>query len=68
LGPVGREPPLSVAAVAARRVDRLQLFEVDLGNRLQILGQPRYFEIEREVVQPGAIFVLQRIGLIEVFT
>jgi hypothetical protein len=68
LGPVGREPPLSVAAVAARRVDRLQLFEVDLGNRLQLLGQPRYFEIEREVVQPGAIFVLQRIGLIEVFT
>jgi hypothetical protein len=35
---------------------------------LQLLGQPRYFEIEREVVQPGAIFVLQRIGLIEVFT
>ena len=59
LGRVGREPPMSVAAVAARQVDRLELIEVELGHRLQLLRQPRSFEIVREVGPPGAIFALQ---------
>ena len=33
LGGVGGEPPLSVAAVAGRRVDHLQLLKVEFGNR-----------------------------------
>jgi hypothetical protein len=37
----------------ARRVDRLQLLEVELGNRLQLLRQARSFEIGRELVQPA---------------
>jgi hypothetical protein len=37
---------VSVAAVAARRVDRSQLLEIELGDGLQL-------------VQPGAVFVLQ---------
>ena len=45
--------------VTARRVDRVQLIEVELGNRLQLLRQPRSFEIGRQVVQPGAEFVHQ---------
>jgi len=32
-GGVGGEPPVSVAAVAARRVDHLQLLKVEFGNR-----------------------------------
>ena len=38
----------SVPAVAARRVDRLEL-----------VGQSRSFEVVRQVVEPGAVFVLQ---------
>jgi hypothetical protein len=34
LGGVGGEPPVSVAAVAARRVDHLQLLKVEFGNPL----------------------------------
>ena len=52
-------PPLSVAPIAARQVDRLQLFEIELGDRLQLVGQSRSFEVFRQVVQPGAIFVLE---------
>src|SRR6266404_1113391 len=59
LGGVGGEAPASVAAVAAWWVDHLQLLEVEFGNRLQLLGQPRSFKIGRESVQPGAVFVLQ---------
>ena len=33
LGGVGGEPPVSVAAVAARRVDHLQRLKVEFGNR-----------------------------------
>jgi hypothetical protein len=33
LGGVGGEPPVSVAAVAARRVDHLQLLKVEFGDR-----------------------------------
>ena len=58
LGGVGGEPPVSVAAVAARCVDRLQLLEVETGDRLQLLHQPRSFEVGRKVVKPGAVFVL----------
>ena len=36
LGDAGGEPPVSVAAVAARWVDRLQLLEVELGNGVQL--------------------------------
>jgi len=36
----------SVSAVAARRVDRLEFLEVEVGDRL-------------ELVEPGAVFVLQ---------
>jgi hypothetical protein len=39
----GVEPPASVAAVAARWFDRLQLLEVEFGNGVQLLGQPRSF-------------------------
>jgi hypothetical protein len=49
---------LSVAAVAARWVDRLQFLEVDLSNSLQLLRQSRAFEAGRQVVEPSAIFVL----------
>jgi len=34
LGDAGSEAPVSVAAVAARWVDRLQLLEIELGNGL----------------------------------
>src|SRR5215472_2482967 len=39
-GDAGGEAPVLVAAVAARWVDRQQLLEVELGNGLQLLGQP----------------------------
>jgi len=58
LGVVGGEPPVSVAAVAARRVDHLQLPMVKFGDRYQLLCQPRSFKIGRESVEPGAVFVL----------
>src|SRR6266446_9741662 len=53
------EPPVSVAAVTARWVDCLQLLEVELGNGLELLRQPRPFETGRQVVQPSAVFVPQ---------
>jgi hypothetical protein len=52
LGNDGGEPPVSVAAIAARRVDRLQLLEVELGNGVQLRRQPRSFEAGRKVVEP----------------
>ena len=48
----------SVPAVAARRVDRLELLEIELGNCLELVGQSRSFEVVRQVVEPGAVFVL----------
>jgi hypothetical protein len=51
-------PPRLVAAVAARRVDCLQLFEIELGDGLQLVGQSRSFEVFRQVVEPAAVFVL----------
>ena len=59
-GDAGGEPPASVAAVPARWVGRLELLEIELGDRLQLLRQPRSFEIGREIVQQGAVFVLHR--------
>ena len=50
----------SVPAVAARRVDRVELLEIELGNSLELDGQSRSFEIVRQVVEPSAVFVLQR--------
>src|SRR5271169_392998 len=58
-GGVAGKPPPSVAAVAARWVDRLQLLEVELGNGVQLLRQPRPFQAGRQVVEPGAVFVLE---------
>src|SRR6516164_10987217 len=49
----------SAPAVAARRVDRLELLEIELGNCLEHVGQSRSFEVVRQVVEPGAVFVLQ---------
>jgi hypothetical protein len=51
---------LSVATVAARWVDCLQLLEVELGNGVELLRQPRPFQAGRQVVQPDAVFILQR--------
>jgi len=48
----------SVPAVAARRVDRLELLEIELGDCLEFVGQSRSFEVVRQVVEPGAVFVL----------
>jgi hypothetical protein len=58
-GDAGGEPPVSVAAVAARWVDRLQLLEVEFGNGLQLLRQPRCFEAGRQIVEPSAVLVLE---------
>ena len=58
LDDAGGEPPVSVTAVAARWIDRLQLLEVELDDGVQLLGQRRPFEAGRQVVEPGAIFVL----------
>ena len=49
----------SVAAVAAQRVDCVELLEIDLGDCLELVGQSRSFEVVRQVVEPGAVFVLQ---------
>src|SRR5271165_2257206 len=49
----------SVAAVAAWGLDRLKLLEVEFGDSLQLVGQSRSFEVVRDVVEPGAVFVLQ---------
>src|SRR5438876_9592511 len=40
--------PVSVAAVAARWLDRLQLLEVEFGNGLQLFRQPRLIEAGRQ--------------------
>src|SRR5271156_735404 len=50
----------SVPAVAARRVDCVELLEIELGNCLELVGRSRCFEVVRQVVEPSAVFVLQR--------
>src|SRR6516162_3378715 len=50
---------LSVAAVTTGWIDRLQLLEVELDNHLQLVRQLGAFEALRQVVQPGAVFLLQ---------
>jgi hypothetical protein len=52
-------PSSSVAAVAARRVDCVELLEIDLGDCLEFVAQSRFFEVVRQVVDPGAVFVVQ---------
>jgi hypothetical protein len=47
--------PWSVAAIAERGLDRLQLLEVELGHDLELLGQARVFEAGGEIVEPGNI-------------
>ena len=49
----------SVPAVAARRVDRLEFLEIEVSDCPELVGQSRSFEVIRQVVEPGAIFVLQ---------
>jgi hypothetical protein len=49
----------SVTAVAARRVEGQQLLEVEFGDCLELVGQARGAEVFRQVVEPGAVFVLQ---------
>jgi hypothetical protein len=49
----------SVSAVAARRVDRPEFLEIEFGDRLELVGQSRTFEVVRQVVEPGAVFILQ---------
>jgi hypothetical protein len=49
----------SVSAVAARRVDRLEFLEIEFGDRLELVGQSRTFEVVRQVVEPSAVFILQ---------
>ena len=58
-GDRGDEPPVSVAAVAARRVDHLQFLEVELCDGVQLLRQSRALETGGQVVEPNAVFVLQ---------
>ena len=59
-GDRGDEPPVSVAAVAARRVDHLQFLEVELCDGVQLLRQSRALETGgQQVVEPNAVFVLQ---------
>src|SRR6266436_3695594 len=47
-GACASAPCVSVAAVTARRIDRLQLLEIELGNRLQLVGEQRSFEVGRQ--------------------
>jgi hypothetical protein len=49
----------SVPTVAAWRVDRLKLLEIEVGDRLEFVGQSRSFEVVRQVVEPGPVLVLQ---------
>ncbi len=56
-GETGGGPPVSVAAVAARWIDCLQLLEVELGNGLQLLRQPRRLKAGRQIVEPGTVLV-----------
>src|ERR1700741_2197176 len=46
-------PPLSVAAVTARRIDRQQLVEIDLDELLELVGKARSFEVGGQVVEPA---------------
>ena len=56
----GSEPAVLVAVVAARRIDGLQLLEIELGNRLQLVGERRSLEVGGQVVEPSPVFLLQR--------
>src|SRR6516225_9113935 len=50
---------VSVAAVAARRLDCLQFLKVELADGLQLVGEWRSFEIGGHVVEPGPVFLLE---------
>ena len=49
----------SVSAIAARRVDRVEFLEIEVGDCLELVDQSRSFEVVWQVVEPGAVFVLQ---------
>src|SRR6266852_2930683 len=51
---------LSIAAVAAWRVDRQQFVEVDLGDGLELLGHGGSLQAFRQSIEPGTVFVLER--------
>jgi hypothetical protein len=36
-----------------------KVLEVEFGDGLQLVGQARSFEVVRDVVEPGAVFLLQ---------
>ena len=50
---------VSIPAEAAGWIDRLQLLEVELDDRLELVRQPGGFEVLRQVLQPAAVFLLQ---------
>jgi hypothetical protein len=47
-GDDGGEPPLSIAAEASRRFDRLEFVEIELDDDLQLLRQSRPFQAGRQ--------------------
>ena len=46
---------LSVPAVTARRVDRLELLEIELVDSVELVRQSESVEVVRQVVEPGAV-------------
>src|SRR5262252_5105887 len=55
----GGELPLSIAAIAAGCLDRLQLLKIEFDDDLQLLRQSRPFQAGRQVAKPGAVFLLE---------
>src|SRR5215469_3379823 len=53
-----RSPPRSVAAVTTRQIDRPQFLEIEFADRFELVGEPRSFEIGRQVVEPTAVLLL----------
>ena len=49
----------SVAAEAARRVDRLEFGEVEIADRLQRVGRRAVLQVGRQCLQPGGVLGLQ---------
>src|SRR6516164_9210494 len=58
-GGCGDAAPRSVAAVAARYVDGVQLLEIELDEGLQLVRQSRPVQTGRQIVEPGPVLVLK---------
>src|SRR6516162_11345651 len=54
-GGCGDAAPRSVAAVAARYVDGVQLLEIELDEGLQLVRQSRPVQTGRQIVEPGPV-------------